>query len=347
MKKRNLVYLTLIIILGVFLIFLVFNKEKSTIKQELRDFAIKDTASIDQIFMVDKQNNKLLLEKKENGWIVNKKFVARQDAINTLLETLYGIEVKYPVPRSAQNNVVKQLSAKSVKVEIYSNNRLIKTIYVGGPTQDQVGTYMLIENSTVPMVVYIPGFNGYLTPRFYVNENQWKAPIIFKYKYTDIYSVTVEHPREPEKSFKAINNGNVYKLIRLSDNSEVSNFDTMAVKLFIGKFKNVNYDIALSQMEKNKRDSIIKTQPLYIFTVEDINHNKRTLKTYLKKNVFTGMKESIPDQPEYDVDNMYGWIPDDSLFVLVQYFVFDNLIRSIDDFIKKEEKNTKTNKIVS
>ena len=341
MKKRNLIYLALVVILGGFLIYLVQNKEKSTIKQELRDFAIEDTSIIDKVFMVDKQNNKLLLERKNGEWIVNNKFPARQDAINTLLETFHGMEVKYPVPRSAHNNVVKQLSAKSVKVEVYSGDNLIKTYYVGGPTPDHVGTYMLLDKSSVPMVVYIPGFNGYLTPRFYVYEKMWRAPRIFKYNYTDIYSVTVEHPMEPGKSFKVINENNTYKLIRLKDNQEIPDFDTIEVKLFIGKFKNVNYDIALTQIAPHERDSIINSTPKYIFTVEDKNHNKRVIKTYLKKNDFEGPKAQIPDQPEYDVDNMYGWIPQDSLLVIVQYFVFDNLIRSVDDFMKKENDMAK------
>ncbi len=338
MKNRNLIYLVLIIILGGLVIYLASNKETNTIKRELRDFAIKDTASIDKVFMVDKENRKLLLKRQKNGeWTVNDKFPARKDAVNLLLETFHNMEVKYPVPRSAHNNVIKQLSAKSVKVEVYSGSKLLKTYYVGGPTQDHVGTYMLLENSSVPMVVYIPGFNGYLTPRFDIYEKTWREPRVFHYSYPDIHSITVRHPKEPEKSFMVINNNNTYKLIRLSDSSEVPDFDTLAVKFYIGKFKNVNYDIALTQISKHKRDSVINSTPLYIFTVEDINHHKRTIKTYLKDAPRDPNKEAVLNLPKYDIDNMYGWIPEDSLFVIVQYFVFDNLIKSVDDFIKKPD----------
>jgi len=345
MKKQHIIYIVLILILGAFTIYIVNTRKTNTIKKELRNFAVKDTANVDKIFMVDKQNNKLLLERQENGeWIVNGKFPARKDAVDLLLETIHDIEVKYPVPRSAHNNVIKQLSAKSVKVEIYNNGNLEKTIYVGGPTQDHVGTYMLLENSSVPMVVYIPGFNGYLTPRFDIYEKTWREPRIFHYRYTDIYSVSVIHPKHPEKSFKVIDENNKYKLIRLKDSVSIPDFDTMSVKMFIGKFKNVNYDVALTSFNKHKRDSIIHTTPEYIFIVEDVNHKKRVLKTYLKPNNMNSPKaQSFKNFPKYDIDNMYGWIPEDSTFALVQYYIFDYLIKSVDDFMK-DKKGISTSK---
>ncbi len=312
------------------------NRPQTTIRKELRNFAVEDTSIIDKIFLTDKNNRKILLERQPNGeWLVNKKFYARPDAINILLETIKNVEVKYPVSRSAHNNVVKQLAAKSVKVEIYSGNKLLKTYYVGGPTQDHVGTYMLLENSTVPMVVYVPGFNGYLTPRFDTYEKTWRAPRIFHYSYPEIYAVSVIYPNKPQNSFKAINNNNVYQLISLRDSTPIKDFDTLAIKLFIGKFKNVNYDVALTQINPHKRDSIIHSTPKAIFIVEDIHHKKRILKTFLKETNFTGAKSQIPNQPKYDIDNMYGWLPQDSLFVIVQYYIFDKLLRTPEDFKKK------------
>jgi hypothetical protein len=46
---------------------------------------------------------------------------------------------------------MKAIAAKGIKVEIYTAEGLSKTIYVGGPTQDQLGTFMYLENSDSPL----------------------------------------------------------------------------------------------------------------------------------------------------------------------------------------------------
>jgi hypothetical protein len=107
--KKNIIYLIIILlILTTITIVLVTTNTKTTLRKELRDFAITDTAIVDKIFMVDKANKKVELERKGNKWMVNHKYNARQDAINILLETFLLDPEKMKVA-TAKNNQHKAL----------------------------------------------------------------------------------------------------------------------------------------------------------------------------------------------------------------------------------------------
>ena len=60
----------------------------------------------------------------------------------------------------------------------------IKTIYIGGETADQLGTYMMISGAKEPYIVHIPGFNGYLSSRFLCKKEAWRSKKIFTKKVT-------------------------------------------------------------------------------------------------------------------------------------------------------------------
>ena len=71
--KNKFIYVAFVILLSLSLYF-YFTKNNSTIKGEYSDFAVEDTASITKIFMADKANNQVLLERSDNSkWLVNGK----------------------------------------------------------------------------------------------------------------------------------------------------------------------------------------------------------------------------------------------------------------------------------
>ena len=142
--------------------------------------------------------------------MVNGLYDARPDVIQTLLYTIRKIDVKEPVGKKAQDNVVKRLAADAVKCEIYSKGELIKAYYVGSETQDLTGTYMILidlktmETSAKPFVTYIPGFEGFLTTRYFTEEIGWRDRTVFNYIPNEIKSVRMEVPNNPEYGYVVI-----------------------------------------------------------------------------------------------------------------------------------------------
>src|SRR5690606_23058413 len=150
--KINRYLLLLLVVLVIGVAYYLFTSGTGTIKTELRNFAVEDTASIDKIFLADKLGKASTLERVGTGkWKLNGKYTARHDAVNNLLATINSMTVKSPVAKSMEENVLKDLAGPAQKkVEVYSNGRLTRTFYVGLETMDKMGTFMMLENSSVP-----------------------------------------------------------------------------------------------------------------------------------------------------------------------------------------------------
>jgi hypothetical protein len=319
----------------------------------LRDFAVTDTASINKIFLADKSGNAITLERKTPGhWTVNGKYNARPDAIVTLLYTIKKIDVKEPIGKNAQDNVIKRLAAKAVKCEIYQNNKLTKAYYVGTETQDQTGTYMILidletmKPSAKAFVTYIPGFEGYLTTRYFVEEKGWRDRTVFQYIPTDLKSVKVELPPHPEYDYElSVNGNNNYKIKMLSKNQYLNNIDTLAVKQYLSYFQQLNFESFEVNLNQNQIDSVLKSQPINILTVTDNKGNVNKVKFYARKNI-KGILDKDDKPLPFDPERMDALLDNGKDFVMLQYYSFGKVLTPSDYFQKKTlQNNTPEHKV--
>lgn len=310
------------------------NSGSGTLGNAAEDFAVEDTASISKIFLADKAGNQSTLERQDDGsWTLNGKYVARQDAINTLLKTMKSLEVKSPVGKNARNTVIKDMAARSVKVEVYTSYKSSpdKVYYVGGSTMNNMGTYMLVEDAETPYVMHIPGFTGYLTTRYFTEENKWRSTRLFSTDVTGIESVKMEYMAKPESSFEiALGGGNEVSVRSLQYNTEVESFDTAAVWQYLSNFKSINYEAVLD-FDEQKVDSILGTQVIFQISLKERSGKETLLKAYRKRSRYK--EGAITDQEsEYDVDRMYANVNGEKEIVLIQFFVFDRLLRELQYF---------------
>lgn len=337
--KNNKIYFIILIILVIAAAWLYMSRKNSSIKKELRDFSIQDTSQVSKIFMVNKLNKTLLLERDESdGWIVNKKYKVRKDAIDLILKTFKRMEVKSPVSKAAFANAVKDLAATHVKVEVYTDEETepMKTIYIGGPTQDMYGTYMMLENSNTPFIVHIPGFSGYLSSRFFLTENDWRDRAIFRYAYDQIKTVSLQDFRLPDQSFIAKNLGdNQYSLIRFEDQKVIEDFDTVMVKQYLGYYKKISYERIVDALTRSKVDSVLNSEPIYRISLIDDKSNETTITAFHKSGI--GVIDDNGELHPYDIERMYAQINNDTNLVVIQYHVFDPLFMKLDYFLKKNK----------
>lgn len=331
--KNKWVYI-IFIVLTLIAAIIYFSNENGTIKEELKDFAVKDTASISRIFMVEKDNSKVLLERKESYWMVNNSFIARPDAIKTLLETIASVSVKSPVGKAALPNIIRQLATKSVKIEIYQGSEKIKVYYVGSPTPDEMGTYMVLENSSVPFITFKPGFFGYLSTRYFTDEELWRDNSIFLYSFKDIASVNVKYFSQPEKSFTAINDGNNSFSLNDYNDKPVNNINNQLVKEFIGNFKKIKCESYISNFSSKRLDSLLKSEPIAMLSVTNRRGEVNSIKLFLRPNLFQYMDDE-GNLLLNDPDAMYGVLKGNKQVVVCQYFVFNPLMKDITYFLKR------------
>jgi hypothetical protein len=331
-KNKNLFGILILLVLLLVTGYLVTKNSTGTLKKELTNFAVKDTAAITKIFMADKQNHTILLERQSPGtWLLNKKYMARKDAVNTLLSTMKDLSVKAPVAKGAFDNVVKHLATSSVKVEIYIGDKLEKVYYVGHNTQDYSGTFMMLENSSTPFVMWIAGFEGYLGARYFLEEESWKSTVLYSYPVSTIRSLKIEYPNKPRLSFELDFNGSTLSLFT-GDHLPVARFDTAKAYEYLLGFKDVHYEYAANELTKSATDSVLMRKPMHIITITDNKGRVDKLVTYPK---MASVVQITQDSTLiYDVDRMYALHNQDDHLLAVQYYVFDHLLKPIDYFSK-------------
>lgn len=336
MKKARLIYfgLGLAIMLGV--IWIMNNNSTTTVDTQLRDFAVEDTSAITKIFLADKADQTILLERLEdNSWLVNGEYKARQDVVNNLLGTMKTLTLRAPVSKAMFENVVKRLAGGSVKVEIYQNgeNTPMKVYYVGSANQDHTGTFMLLENSTVPFVMHVEGHYGFLGSRYTTRLNDWRDNSIWNFKgerLKNIASIKLEKKYAPEKSFEIRKEGeDTYGLYTLSGRKVSAVQEKL--RFYIKQYEAVAYEGFEETKRPGFRDSILTNTPIKeVYTLTDVNGNTTTINTY-DKPMPKGAQDYQDNPIDKDMDRMYGLLNNEE-FVVIQYYVFDPLNLDIEFF---------------
>jgi hypothetical protein len=345
--KKNKYILILVVALAIVAAFLWFSKSSGTISREMMDFAVKDTASITKIFLVDKKNNSILLEKKKPGdWLLNGKYTTSNSVVNMLLETMKRIVPKAPIPKSAHDNVVKQLAAASVKVEVYRevyridmfglklfpHEKLTKTYFVGNASADNMGSLMLMKGASIPFVVHIRNFRGFVGPRYSTIENDYRDHMVFHTKLADIKSVTMEIPDAPDESFKVENNNKSLKLYTYPKGDLISGYDTLKLLNFMLSFEDLRYEAILNRdVTQYRIDSVRNSTPKFILTLEDVKNETTELKAFYRPNDEQKYNDATGKLYVHDLDRLYAFVNDGDDFLMIQYFVFGRVLLQRSD----------------
>jgi len=351
MKKNKL---TLIITAGLIIIALglLLSNNKDTFTDKTKKFDVEDTSAVTKIFLTDKKNNTILLTRSEDKWLLNNKYKARKESVNLFLSTIKDIRVKFPVAKTAHNNIVKHLATTGTKVEIYQkvfridffglfqlfpHEKLTKVYYIGSATMDNQGNYMIVEGAEKPYIVYIPGSRGFVSPRYSTQEEDWRDHTIFNYSITQIKSVQVEFPDIPEESYLLINDGNKnsFTLSSLKSKLPLNNFDTIKVISFLTSFEKINYEAMLTKILSNgAKDTIYHTLPLAMITVTNISNKENSIRL-VKKKAYPGQTDLYGNPVDYDRDRLYAIVNGGHDVALVQYFAFSQMMRPLSSFQKK------------
>lgn len=332
--NRNIKILLIVLVIAIPLYYFVINKPWSTLSGELKDFAIKDTAAVTKIFLADKKGNQVLLQLNEQGrWMVNDKYKADITKINLLKATMAQVKVRNPLAESEFNTVVAMMASNAVKAEFYRNDELIKAVYVGSQTPDNTGTFMMIEGASAPFVTHIPGFVGYLSPRFSTEAIRWKSKEVFTSPANQIDIISVGYPQETDQSFVIDNTGNTPVL--KNTNGEIIAADTGFLKYYLGSFTSLYFEGYVEDMKPIQNDSIKKSPVYCIMELKQKDGNKIRLEIH-RKGITRRSAVQINEEgerPEFDIDKYLAFLNDEKDVVYIQDYVFRNVLKKRNDFM--------------
>ena len=221
------------------------------------------------------------------------------------------------------------------KVEIYKNGELFKIYYVGGATQDQMGTYMILDQSNVPFIMELPGFTGFLTPRYFPMESLWRENFIFKSNPRNIRLISVKNNENPEKSFSLKKEASLYHLYDYQNN-EIKNIDSLQVKRYLSYFKKISYEALAVNMKDTKKDSLLKAQAFHIIHIETTNNQEQTIKTYRVLND-AGITNDNGELLKYDPDRAYGFFNNLKDVATIQYRTLDKITVAPSFFVQQQK----------
>jgi hypothetical protein len=350
--KKNLLLLGLLIILALAAYFIYQKNSSSTLAgKPLSDFAIEDTSSVNKIFIADKQGGSVLLERVpgQRYWKLNGKYLARKDALDLLLATVSRLHVKGVLPESGRDNMMRVLASSAKKVEIYQGgDEPSKIYYIGTSTPDHMGTIMLLEipgigRSDEPYITYMEGFTGFLTPRFFADENEWRYTGMFDYPNLEFSQVDVIDNMNPETSFcvqyrggNAIAMQTGYNVYTNAFSSSVPVFDTLKVKEFLIRMKKVHFDSYRTYLKPEAVDSINKTVPAYTIQVHENSGSLKKVDLYKKRAAKRFYDENGNESP-WDMDFFWAKTGEGEM-ALAQRFVFSPLVAPLGFYLKPTGK---------
>ncbi len=356
--KKNRFYLIVAGVLILASILIVLQQKNVFSSQDEKGFrssifAIKDTNKVTKIFMADMRGNKVLLSRTSNGWVVNDSTAALKANVDDLLSTLQNLVIKQTVAKTAQPNIIKMLSTKAIKVDIYqiapkfkifgipffTKERISKTYYMGEATMDNMGNFAIIEGMKEPFVVTIPGFRGFVTPQFSPYPNDWFSHTIFQTKLTRIASVQFIDIENPSESFLVKKEGARFFSLFDMNNQQISHYDTTKVIDMLSEFRERNYLSIETSLSPQKKDEIIKNHLFKIIILTDIEGKKTELRFYRLMQFIQEMENDVAiGEPKLvaNRDACYGTSHGNlNTIYKLQYHYFDRQLQPLSYFIKK------------
>ena len=298
-----------------------------------KNFAVKDTANVSKFRISDTEGNEIVISRENSSktWMINgTNFKANQPSVDLLMETFYRIRVKQDVPISALKTVINRLSVRHKKVEIFTKNKLpLKTWYIGSPTQDHTGTYMLLQlgqdKGKKPYITYKPGVYGTLEVRFFTDWKAWRSPRIFDYKNPkEIYKISTTFLNKKKESYTINFQNNKLELYNFK-NQKLIKYDSSQVKHYLTHFNNISYNKIMFENQK-VIDSIFNSSPFITFELIDFK-NKVTKVDFWKikdENTVTGW------DPEYG----YIRVNNNNELLRAQYFNWEILFKPLSFFTR-------------
>jgi hypothetical protein len=327
-KQIKILLLILVVALGFY--FLVTRKPWRSFSGDEADFAIADTASITKIFIADVRGEQVLLTKENGTWLVNGKVAADVKKMELLLQTIHDVKMRNPVSQNEHNTVVKEFAALGIKAEFYGNDKLIKTIYVGRATNDKVGTYMMLEGASSPYVAHIPGFVGYLTPRFPTNPVKWKSKLVFDIPADAIKSMKVDYPDAPQESFTITNEAE--PTLKGIDGKTVQ-ADVNYLKYLLASFSQLHGEAFDDNYTSTQQDSIARTPVFCEIKIERKDGQSSVLKLHSKSiDNRTKFRYDEAGRPiEFDTEKYFGFVNGERDMMYIQQYNFGRIIKRLSE----------------
>jgi hypothetical protein len=323
MSKLLIRVIPVLIVLGLF--FIILFRNSSPFGKRNSSFGSEPKEEITRIEFSQK-GKKLILQKEGEYWLINGKTQARKSGILFIIKILTEIKIKSPVSHDLYESEITKENIDPVRVKVYENRRLLKTLYVYKTNSNIYGNIMKLRGSAKPFIVYVPGYEGDIGSAFTLNELFWQPYTVFNLLPSEITSVKLENIADTASSFKIIRREHHFFLSGAAGN--LTGWDSSLVFRYISYFAFIPFESWSFETGETEKKKIESKQPLYRLTVNTTRGSKSVL-TLWEKEISNNGTTTI------DSDRLLGKTDtNDELFIL-RYFDIDPIIKKRSYFFPK------------
>lgn len=199
--KRNLLYLLILLLLAFLTYYFVFREDRQGFGATEDNFTVANTGEITRIRMSNLQDEVVTLSRINGQWMANDSFEVIQSRVDDLLDALSRQRAIQPVRLGSHDEVIREMSADHVKVEVFGPEGITNTFYVAKKAAPNNLTYMLSEGGKRPYIVKIPVHNYFLGVRYSAKISEWRTRRIMHARADEIAAVDVNYLDSAQYSF--------------------------------------------------------------------------------------------------------------------------------------------------
>lgn len=337
MKKLIVLLIGVGVIIGLTFFALELSKSSKISDKSLISFAIQDTASVDKISIYDNYFDRtfIVVRNKDGVWEDKEGNCVQQEIVEMMLETMKKVTLKGYVPKSAMENMKNQMMSRNKEVKIFQNGEWVKTWYVGHPTQDHMGTHMLLETpgkkSDNPVIMGMKGFYGILDPRFFTDPRKFACTMLFSLNREQIQRVEVLNRVIPRESFEIEKVNSHYEITR--EGKKLENVNENNLLFYLNGFENIHYNQANYTLSSEEIEEMKEKLPDYELNIKSASKKSYELDFYRRLD-----PEYSEDTVVYDKDYLWA-VKEDGDVVRMQYYTIGPLIEGQTAFVDNYVNN--------
>ncbi len=242
MSRQNKTLIVVIVVLLAANVGLMLGKRTTkAVGYDEAAFAVQDTSSVTSI-----QIGEIEL-KRDNGWFVES-YPADPAFIDHLLNVLLRVRIKKPAGQPQEG---VPISINGEEPFIFSTNA--------------TKTKTFFSNDEASYEMEIPGFTDYVGGIFELNQDQWRDRLVYNGSWRTIQKLELDYLDSNEQDFTIQFEKDFFRV------PGVEAIDTAMLMNYLNQFQYFQANERISPGRIEAMDSLRKTSPVAVLTIEDIN----------------------------------------------------------------------------
>lgn len=319
--RKNLILLAIILLgLGAYFLF-ISGREQSSVDLDNIQFAIEDTSAVYTIHLSQYNKGEVsrslaLLRTQDGSWSLNDQYTAFQPRINQLLRVMHLIRVKELLAPKGQATGENLLADANLHVEAFDRSgNSIRSYYIGSPAKNGQGNLMKLEDAEMPVIVEMPGLQGFVTNYFSLEPLFWRENLLFDGSIDALQAISIQY-NDGRTSFAIARNINGIDWDFALDSRQP---DPVALKQYLDNFKGKVYAESFAfENYPGLYEQLSGRNPDVSILVQNRNGDERQFHLYKRS-----------DNP----NNYFGWIEGQNELLTIQTFVIDKYLKTLEDLL--------------